>query len=272
MKPTSADLSRRAQMGGDNAHASALGILPQGGPGGNYGADFGNWGSYGHGFGFGFGADPSGMATPTAGPMAATAGVAPPGMPVQGPHQAMIPGHAVSHLANPHHPAHAAQTQAILHHHYSQQAKTQERLALITPNAGSGVDIQRYDFSINATPGITIAPAAATVQGMSLQPSTTIRPQRCTFNAPTFAFVMVSNILVGNVNGMVGGATDAFNYGPSSFGIHLDLPSINPSNRIQVQCTYTGLVPPVYGLGFVYPFTASFQCPATTVPNPSLQV
>jgi hypothetical protein len=267
MRPTSKDLIQRAQRGDDNALAAALGILPQGGPGGTYGADFGGYGPYG--FGFGFGADPT-TATPTAAPLAAVASPVP------------------ALAANPHHPAHMAQahahmqhaaarnydphTQGILANHYHQQAKTQERLSLITPNSGSGVDIQRYDFSINATPGITIAPAAATVQGMSLQPSTTIRPQRCTFNAPTFAFVMVSNILVGNVNGMVGGATDAFNYGPASMGIHLDLPSINPSNRIQVQCTYTGLVPPVYGLGFVYPFTASFQCPATTVPNPSLQV
>ena len=261
MKPTTNDLIRRAH-GGDRALASALGILPAGGPGADYG--FGNWG-------FGFGADPT-TATPTAAPLSAMASpvnLQPMGvLPMSGGHSA----HAHHHMANPHHPAHHAHTQQILAHHYHSQAKTAERLALITPNAGSGVDIQRYDFSINSSPGITIAPAAATVQGMSLQPSTTIRPQRCTFNAPTFAFVMVSNILVGNVNGMVGGATDAFNYGPSSFGIHLDLPSINPSNRIQVQATYTGLVPPVYGLGFVYPFTASFQCPATTVPNPSLQV
>ncbi len=258
MKPNTRDLVSRARMGSDNAAAAALGILPQGGPQGHYGADFGNWSPYQ--FGFGFGADPSGMATPTAAPLAAVASPASMGYPAANMHH---PAHAAAmHVANPHHPAVAHQTQQILANHYHQQAKTQERLSLITPNAGSGVDIQRYDFSINATPGITIAPAAATVQGMSLQPSTTIRPQRCTFNAPTFAFVMVSNILVGNVNGMVGGATDAFNYGPSSFGIHLDLPSINPSNRIQVQCTYTGLVPPIYGLGFVYPFTASRSDPA----------
>jgi hypothetical protein len=254
--PTTAQLAARARAGSDAALAAALGILPQGGPRGSYGADFGNWGAdYGADYGFGLDAG-FGAATPTAAP----------------PPAALAPAAAHHHMAHPHHPAHAHKTQAILAKHYHEQAVTAKRLSLIEPNKGSSVDIQRYDFSINASPGITIAPAAATVAGMSLQPTTTIRPQRCTFNAPTFAFVMVSNILIGNVNGLVGGQTDAFNYGPQSFGIHLDFPSINPSNRMQVQATYTGLVPPVYGLGFVYPFTATFQCPATTVPNPSLGI
>jgi len=268
--PLTRDLAAR-----DPAAAAALGILPQGGPQGHYGSDFG-YGPFGHGFGFGFGADAVAAPVPTAPPPTAVADPNALAVPGGYPGGGMSPHHpaaaAHQHMRHAHHPAFHHHTQAILQEHYYRKAATEARLALITPNAGSAVDIQRYDFSINANPGIVIQQLAATVQGMSLQPATTIRPQRTTFNAPTFAFVMVSNILVGNVNGMVGGQTDAFNYGPGSMGVHLDLPSINPSNRIQVQATYTGLVPPVYPLNFIYPFTATFQCPATTVPNPSLMV
>jgi hypothetical protein len=259
MKPSSYNLARR-----DTAMAAALGILPHGGAHGHYGVDVGMNIGFGGAYPYmGFGADP--MASPHGAGAAA-------GAPAS-PAAAMVAHQAAQHIANPAHPAHQQATQAILAKHYSEQAVTHSRVSLLTPNAGSKVDVQRYDFSVPCAAGaLVIGAAAGTINGMTLQPSTTIRPQRGVFNAPTFAFVTVTNILVGNVNGMVGGATDAFIYGPGSQGVHLDLPSINPSNRLQVQCAYTGLVPPIFPIGFAYPFVASFQCPATTVPNPALLV
>lgn len=234
----------------DPALAAALGIL--GGPTSNYGVDMGA--EMGYGADAGYGAD-----------MGFDGGFD--GEVGYGADAAMAPV-AAAHLKNPHHPAHAHRTQAILHSHYAKNARTASRDRLINPNKGSSIQIQRYDFSLQQS--LTMGTAAAIL--MTVQPAVTLRPQRGTFNAPQLGWATISAILVGNVNGMAGQATDAGIYGPTSVGVSLDLPSINPSNRLQVNGTYSGLVSPGYPANFSYPFTASFQCPATTVPNPDVQV
>ncbi len=245
MKPTT-----RALVGRDPALAAALGIL--GAVGSNFGGEaqrpaFGGAGWRQPGMSFGFGAD----AAPGSAGAAALASPA-----VQ------------AHLSNPMHPANAGATQAILAQHYAGQANTDSRKALITPNAGSTVQVERYDFSL--TQALVMGTAAAIA--MTVQPTVTLKPSRCTFNAPQLGWATISNILVGNVSGMAGQTTDAGVYGPTSVGIHLDLPAINPSNRLSITGNYLGLVSPGYPAAYPYPFVASFQCFATIVPDPSFQV
>jgi len=238
-KPNSRALAMR-----DPALAAAMGIL--GNPKSNYGGErsrapssaFGSeWGSddgdagyYGyHGdpsMGFGFGSDTA-LAAPA----------------VRG--------------------MHPAQVAAIVGKHHREQARTQQRENLLHPNKGSRVDIERYDFSINQVPNLTFG-VASTI-AMSIQPSVTVRPQRRVFNAPSYGFATISSILSANVNGLVGGQLDAGVYNHLGVGIHLDLPTLSPANKLAVNGSYTGLTPPGFPAAFSYQFTATFQCPATVV-------
>lgn len=263
-KPNSRQLAMR-----DPAIAAAMGIL--GAAGSNYGAEAtmgSEWGNdmspgtgyYGyHGdaaYGFGFGAD-------------AAIAPAPAGLTFNpraiGTRQ-MQPAPAGNAALNPMHPLHPAQqanTVAIVAQHHAEQARTAQRESLLHPNRGSRTDIERYDFSLNQTPSLVIG--TASVIGMSIQPAVTVRPQRCSFNAPCYGFVQITSILSANVNGLVGGTLDAGLYSSSAFGVHLDLPTLSPANKLAINGSYSSLVPPGFPLAFAFPFTASFQCPATVV-------
>jgi hypothetical protein len=255
MRPNSRTLAMR-----DTALAAAMGIL--GAPGSTYGAErrpsFGSeWandamgtdindpGYYGYhggsqGFGhtgWGFGADPA------AAPAAMTT--------------AKVPA------SHPLHPAQHARTIAVVAQHNAVQARTAQRKSLLHPNEGSNIDIERYDFSLNQTPNLVLGTASTIA--MSIQPAVTVRPQRCSFNAPSYGFAQISSILSANVNGLVGGSLDAGAYSSTAFGVHLDLPTLSPANKLAINGTYSGLVPPGFPLAFSFPFTASFQCPATVV-------
>ncbi len=234
MRPTSQQLARR-----DTALAAAMGI----GDPVDFGSDYYGYASGDVDMGFGFGSDPTGstaaLAQASAAPSAA----------------------AAHHVANPMHPANVAKTRAVLAQHYAKGAKTSSRASMIHPNAGSDIDVERYDFSLNQA--ITLGTAVAV--NMSIQPSVTVRPQRCVFNAPSLGFATISNILVANVSALIGSTTDAGIYGPQSFGIHLDLPTLTPANKLSIQGNYTGLTPPGFPAASPYLFVASFQCPATVV-------
>ncbi len=254
MRPNSRDLAMR-----DPALASALGISGAGDS--TYGAepyaefgsewgDDGTWGSdvgleyYGYhggdqGFGFGFGADA---------PMAVANRAAP--------------------VAHPLHPAQAARTMAIVQKHDHKSRITQNRERLLHPNKGSDIDIERYDFSVpgpNFVLGTASGIGTTAATAMSIQPAVAVRPQRCTFNAPSVGMVTISAIQSANVNGLVGGSTDAGIYGPNSFGIHLDLPTLSPANKLTITGSYLGLTPPGFPVAYSFPFVASFQGPATVV-------
>ena len=110
-----------------------------------------------------------------------------------------------------------------------------------------------------------IVMGTAAILSMSLQPSVTVRPQRCAFNSPSFGFATIAGIFLANVNAMEGGATDSAIYSARSVGVHLDLPTLSPANRLSIQGNYTGLIPPGYGIAQNFLFVASFQCPATVV-------
>jgi hypothetical protein len=255
MKPNSRQLALR-----DPALAAAMGILGTGQS--NYGHEparsqapsFGNefagdstyaegyYGYHGDSVGFGYQGSAWGFGADAA--LAKPAGAAVP-------------------QAHPLHPAQAQRTMAIVAKHNAESARTAHRESLLHPNKGSRVDIERYDFSINQSPSLVLGTASTIA--MSTQPAVTVRPQRCTFNAPSVGFAQISAILSANVNGLVGQSLDAGNYGPTSFGVHLDLPTLSPANKLQINGTYSGLVPTGFPIAFAFPFTASFQCPATVV-------
>lgn len=159
---------------------------------------------------------------------------------------------------NPLAPANIARTQAIVEQFNAEQACTDRREMLLDPNRCSRTDIERYDLSVNQS---IVLGTAATIN-MFTQPAVTIRPQRCTFNAPSAAFVTVSSILVGNVNALVGSSTDAWIYSPQAFGNHLDLPTLQPANKLTVTGNYTGLTPPGFPVALPFPFVCTFQGPA----------
>jgi hypothetical protein len=214
-------------------------------------AGFGYGGAaWGNDMGFGFGADPvAAVAAQAAHPAVRAAMMRAPA--------------AAAHPAHPLHPAQAPRTMAIVEKHARETARTAQRESLLHPNKGSRTDIERYDFSLNQTPNLVLGTASTIA--MSTQPAVTVRPQRCTFNAPSFGFVQISSILSANVNGLVGGSLDAGAYSATAFGVHLDLPTLSPANKLSVNGSYSGLVPPGFPLAFSFPFTVSFQCPATVV-------
>lgn len=141
-------------------------------------------------------------------------------------------------------------------------ARTQRRAAILEPNKGSSVKVERYVFSISTA--LTIGtPAGLAITG---NPDTTIRPQRVTMNAPTPMFVFVNEIKVANVSVTVGsGAEDAFNYNAQGVGQQLDMPTLSPANRATVLGTYSGYVPPGFTAGMVTQFSVSFRGPASVI-------
>ena len=116
--------------------------------------------------------------------------------------------------------------------------KTEERGALLDPNKGSSVKVERYDFSLNQS--LTIG----TAQGvdMTLQPSVTMRPVKLICNVPCQGFVSFLTIQVANVAITIGNATDAFTYTHNATG-QIDCPTICPANRVILTGTYSGRCP-----------------------------
>jgi hypothetical protein len=142
-----------------------------------------------------------------------------------------------------------------------QQASTRNRNALLEPNKGSSVKVERYTFSVNQNL-VLGTPLTFTA---SNQPDTTIRPQRVTMNAPSSGFLTVSEIKVANVSVTVGGALDAFQFSPLAVGQHLDMPTLSPSNRASVAGSYSGFTPPGFVAASNYLFAMSLTGPATVI-------
>lgn len=143
-------------------------------------------------------------------------------------------------------------------HAQVQRAHTMKRALVLQPNAMSKQKVERYSFSLSQT--LTIGTAVALA--MTNTPSTRIRPQRATFNAPTVGFCTIDRIEIGNINSLVGSTEDAFTYGPQSQGIFLDLPTMETSTRASVSGNYTGIAPAPLSVGNSYLFVATFQGPA----------
>jgi len=138
-------------------------------------------------------------------------------------------------------------------------SRERARLDMLDPNEGLAVKISRYSFSLNQN--LVIGTATGILA--TLQPDTKIRPQRVVMNAPCYGFITVTTIKVANVSVLVGGSEDAFTYSATSVGIHLDMPTLDPSNRATVQGNYAGLAPPPFAVGYAYLFVTTLQGPAT---------
>lgn len=240
MRPSAQSLAMR-----DPALAAVMGALP--------GTDFGrDPRSYGRGpvqraygprpmpaprrqrqpadFGYGFGYDYGAEGAPVAAPVHARGG---------------------------HHP----EMVRAWHHHHQLMGHTAARAALLDPNENSLLKIERYSFSL--TNSFTLGGAGTPLVDMTLQPNTKIRPQRVVMNAPSPNFVLLSGLQVANVNAFVGDLEDAFTYSALAQGVALDLPTLEPANRLTVSGNYTGFIPPGFATGFPFTFIATVQGPST---------
>jgi hypothetical protein len=145
--------------------------------------------------------------------------------------------------------------------HTQQRAMTAQRARILEPNKGSAVKIERYGFAINAALVLGVASAI----NASNNPDTNIRPQRVTTNAPSPMFCTLSQLSVANVNVLVGGVFDAFDFNANGQDQQLDLPTLTPANRATIAGAYTGLVPPGFVGGTAVTFSLSLKGPASVI-------
>jgi hypothetical protein len=111
------------------------------------------------------------------------------------------------------------------------------RELVLEPNKNSHVKIQRYAMAIlmgTVTLGTPVA-----LSGFQ-NPQTKFRPQRVTVNAPEPGFAEIASIQVANVNVLVGGSFDAFDFNANGQDQGLDLPTITPANQITATGSYLG--------------------------------
>lgn len=224
----------------DPARAAFLGILP--------GADFGE-DSY-HGFGGfgGFGADTS----------------VPP--PVTSPTAILHPDHP----HNPRHPHNQAMMHQMWMEHHHKMLKTQHRHSMLYPNAGSDIKIEAYNFAIplviatgfSGAGGQPVLGTTVGVVGGPKFPTTKIKPVNFFVNAPSYGFCTLQQVQAGNVNALIGGSSDAFNYSQGALASKLTMPTLETSTPVTIAGTYTGLVPAGFPPAFSYPLTAEVQGPA----------
>lgn len=148
-------------------------------------------------------------------------------------------------------------------HSHTKMAKiTESRARLLEPNRGSAVRVERYGFSVSKD--LTLG--TATDINVNNNPNTNIRPQRVSCNAPIPGFVTLSNISVGNVNILVGGDFDAYDFNANGVDQELDLPTLTPANRATVTGSYTGVTPSGYVAAAAFKFITSFKGPASMAP------
>ena len=145
----------------------------------------------------------------------------------------------------------------------SKKKSAGKREMLLNPNRDSTLKVERYSFSVNQALVLGVASAIVATN----TPDTWIRPERIIMNAPSPAFVTVSEIKVGNVSGTVGGVGDAFEYSSLGVGVELDLPLMSPSTKATILGNYTGFVPPGFVGGAAFLFAGSLKGPATISPT-----
>jgi hypothetical protein len=248
--PTTADLAMR-----DPARAAAFGLFGRG-ESSHFDGTFGGESSFGNdSLGFGFGAqgsfteDVSGL-----GKFSST---------VRGGHSSfadMMKAKAMdSHMAEA---AQRHRWQQMEREQAQRAAHRRSRELLLDPNGDSDLKVERYAFPISQT-----IPALGTPYifiNYFGQPDTKIRPERVLMNAPGAGFVLITDIKTANVSGLVGGggATDASFFAPGAFNVHLSLPTLTPANKLSIQGSYTGYVPPGYPV-MPYQFVTQVNGPAT---------
>ncbi len=135
------------------------------------------------------------------------------------------------------------------------------REGLLYPNADSLAKIQKYVFAVNQTFVQQTAVAIAGTQN----PQTQIRPQRVTCNSPCEGYATLTNVQLANVNVLVGGTIDSFDFSARAMDSSMDLPTLSPANAVQVAGAYSGLLPQGYNAGVNFIWALSFKGPSNMV-------
>jgi hypothetical protein len=143
-------------------------------------------------------------------------------------------------------------------HLLAQRQKTEERLALLDPNAGSTEKIERYTFSMNQE----VVLGASEAIFMTSSPLTDIKPERLIFNAPCYGFAFITQAQIGNTSVIIGSGEDAANYSQVAVDVRLSMPLLRTQNRALIGGTYTGISPAPYTPGNEFNFTSTFHGPA----------
>jgi hypothetical protein len=143
------------------------------------------------------------------------------------------------------------------------------RAMKLDPNADSSIKVERYSFSL--ADALVIGTASTLTSNMSQSPSTAFRPQVMTANVPAPGFVLATGIAVANVLVAVGGTTDLWNYSAGAWGRDLDLPTLDPSQKLSITGSYTGFIPPGYLAAAAFTLSVSFNGPAVLAGGRALQ-
>jgi hypothetical protein len=154
----------------------------------------------------------------------------------------------------------AQQAAQAWQHMNMKNAIGKSRKTLLDPNIDSTVKVERYTFSLAQV--FTIGTTASFDSNMSQSPSTAFRPQVMTANVPAPGFALATTIAVANVLVAVGGTTDLWNYSAGAWGRNLDLPTLDPSQKLSLTGSYTGFIPPGYLNASSFTLSISFNGPA----------
>lgn len=145
--------------------------------------------------------------------------------------------------------------------------KVESRAGLLNPNRGSTLKVERYLMSLSNT-GTAPTWGAASTQNFGDTPKVTFRPKRLISNVAWPGLFIVSNITVTNIEANVGnGGIDASWFGSNAFDTALDLPAINPSQRLTVVGAWGTYVPPSYVPAASFPLALGAIGPAKMAGN-----
>jgi hypothetical protein len=146
--------------------------------------------------------------------------------------------------------------------HFGADAQpTSGREGILYPNANSTSKIQRYVFAVN----FTVVQQTPIQIFASQNPQTQLRPQRLTCNAPQEGWGNFNNIQLANVNVLVGGKIDMFDFSARAQDAAMDLPTLSPANAVQVSADYSGLLSPGYVAGANFLWALSLKGPSNMV-------
>lgn len=142
-------------------------------------------------------------------------------------------------------------------------ALTLRRVMRLYPNKGSSLKLEQMSFPLNPATNPTIGTAVSPLN-MTNNPDVTLRPERISFNVPSAAMYIVSEVKTSNIGVLVGGAAsqDAFFFNPQSVGMRLSCPTLGPSNRLTIVGAWLNLVPPGFVNGAAFPLSAIATGPA----------
>jgi hypothetical protein len=114
------------------------------------------------------------------------------------------------------------------------------RIALLEPNRGCELMIERYTFSASAQ--IAKMGTAQKLDAVN-SPDVNFRPQRVTTNITDPGVVLITDARVANVSFTVGGMIDAWQWNANAVDQSLDVPTLTPVNKASFSGRHTGRVP-----------------------------